>query len=155
MKKFIASFLLISGLILFQQCTQRPNNQLFDVMELNGKSPDEVTGILQLQPDSTFVRHFVEGKRFIQLYYAKDSSEFRYRDGKLIEIIIHKPVMKYLPESIISFGLHYRPPSCVDTSSFIRWYDYPEFKVISFYQVGVLNRSDGSRIFKAYFNYKD
>ena len=155
MNKIIASIFLISGLTLLQQCAQRHHDRLFDVTELKGKSPDEVAGILQLKPDSAFVRHFVEGERFIQLYYGTDSSEFRYRDGKLIEIIIHKPTMKYSPESIVSFGLNYRPPSSVDTSSFIRWYDYPEFKAVSFYMVGDKKSSNGSRIFKAYFNYKD
>lgn len=153
MKKIIVLIFVISGLTLFRQCVQKNSNRLFNVTELKGKSPDEVAGILQLKPDSAFVRHFVEGERYIQLYYSADSSEFRYRGGKLIEIIIHKPAVKYSPESIVSFGLNYRPPSSVDTSSFIRWYNYPDFKAISFYMVGDKKSFNGSKIFKAYFSY--
>ena len=146
---------MVSGMLIFQQCGQSQKDLLFDVTKLKGKDPEDVSRILKIDPDSTFIRHFVEGQRFIQLYYTADSSEFRYRNGKLIEIIIHKPAMKYSPESIESFGLNYRTPSSVDTSAFIRWYDYPGFDAISFYKVGNRIGNNGSEIFKAYFNYKD
>ena len=153
MNRIIVSILLISGMIPLQQCSKTNDDRLFDVTELKGKSPSAVYQILQTKPDSAFTRHFVEGDRFIQLYYDKDSSEFRYRAGKLMEIIIHKPDIDYLPESIEYFGLNYRTPSSADTSSYIRWDDYPGFKAVSFYMVGNKKSTEGSKIFKAYFNY--
>lgn len=153
MNRIIVSILLISGMILLQHCSDTHDERLFDVMKLKNKGPEEVCRILQIKPDSAFTRHFVEGDRFIQLYYDKDSSEFRYRAGKLMEIIIHKPDIDYLPESIEYFGLNYTTPSSADTSSYIRWDEYPGFKSVSFYMVGNKRSTEGSKIFKAYFNY--
>jgi len=154
MKKKILTVisLMVFIALLSQRCTQSDNNRLFNVTELKNNTPQQVIHIVGTQPDSSFNKRFINGEKYVQLYYKLDSAEFRYVKGRLAEIIVHKPAFGYKPENIEKFGLNYQSPSQTDTAVFIRWYNYPDFKAISFYRVGSKNKGRGSG-FKVYFNF--
>ncbi len=116
--------------------------------------PDKVKELLHAVPDSAFNRLILGKERFIQLYYSMDSSEFRFKDGKLLEVIVHKPELAYNPESITKFGLPFRKPTAEDTTAFFRWTnEYDGFDVINFFLVGSRNDS-GKTAYKIYFKLK-
>ena len=147
----ISLFVFIA--FLSQRCIQSDNNRLFNVTELNNTTPQQAIHLLGIQPDSTFKKRFVNKVKYVQLYYKLDSAEFRFVKGKLAEIIVHKPAFGYKPENIEKFGLNYQPPSQEDSAGFFRWYNYTDFKAVSFYRVGSRFKKKETG-FKVYFNYR-
>ena len=157
MKKSGLIFIIfVWSLLLFACSGSQPGNGLiFDATQIKGH-PDttEVKKLLHAVPDSSYYRLFFGQPRFIQLYYAMDSSEFRYKDGKLIEIIVNKPSMPYKPESIARFGLPSNPPTSQDSMAYIMWKNvFPEYEAVNFYLVGSKENS-GKKKYKVYFKLK-
>jgi hypothetical protein len=152
-KILTAVSLILFSTVVSQRCSQ-PNNKTFiNVTELKNNTPQQAIHLLGIQPDSSFNKRFVNGEKYVQLYYKPDSAEFRYVKGSLAEIIVHKPSFGYKPENIEKYGLSYQPPSQEDSAGFFRWYNYPDFKAVSFYRVGSKLRNKGT-CFKVYFNYR-
>ena len=153
-KKILTAVSLVLFIaVLSQRCTQSDNHTIFNVTELKNNTPQQAIHLLGIQPDSSFNKRFVNGEKYVQLYYQLDSAEFRYVKGRLAEIIVHKPAFGYKSENIEKFGLNYQSPSEEDTAGFFRWYNYPDFKAVSFYRVGSKYRNKGTG-FKVYFNYR-
>lgn len=155
MKKKILTLISLIVFIAFlsQRCTQSDNNTLFNVTDLRNATPQEAIHMLGTQPDSSFNKRFVNGVKYVQLYYKHDSAEFRFVKERLAEIIVHKPTFGCKPENIEKFGLNYQSPSQEDTAGFFRWYSYADFKAVSFYRIGSKYKMKGAG-FKVYFNYK-
>lgn len=149
-----SGIMYVSGLLLlFISCSSEVNEKYyFTADEISDHpGPDQVQERLHTAPDSAFHRLILGKERFIQLYYTMDSSEFRYKDGKLLEVIVHKPVLPYKPESITRFDLSFRKPTAEDSSAFFRWNKiYDGFDVINFYLVGSKN-DDRKTAYKIYF----
>ncbi len=145
MKRFI--FLLAVCLaLLFLSCNREKHEGEYFLQAsglTNQLSPDQVSNFMGSEPDSAFHRLIVGKKRFIQLYYAADSTEFRFKDNHLIEVIVHKPSLPWEPESITRLGLNYEPPTSEDTAAFYMWKDkFKGLNVVNFYLVGSKNHSD-------------
>jgi hypothetical protein len=135
MYKIIVSVLFIG---ILSACNQEHIDYFFTADQIkNHPTPEQVIKIMQREPDSAFNRLYFGKLRFIQLYYSEDSTEFRFKDGRLIEVIIHKPSIEYKPEKIEKFGLSYLEPDKQDTSAFFMWEkQYPGFDNINFYKIG-------------------
>ncbi len=153
-KKILTAVSLVLFIaVLSQRCSQSNNKTFINVTELKNNTPQQAIHLLGIQPDSSFNKRFVNGEKYVQLYYKLDSSEFRFVKGRLTEIIVHEPTFNFKPENIEKFGLNYQSPSEEDTAGFMRWYNYPDFKAVSFYRVGSKLRNKGT-CFKVYFNYR-
>jgi hypothetical protein len=136
--KFVFGFLFLLSFLFFTQCSQKQKEYFFKAKEIKcHPSPDQAKIIMQVEPDTSFNRLFFGKKRFVQLYFKQDSTEFRFKEGHLFEVIIHKPSLDYDPNSITKFGLKYQVPAEEDTNAFFRWKNqYEGFDVINFYKVG-------------------
>ena len=149
---------IIAGLLLFfSSCGSKTSNYYFKAAQIKDHpNPDKVKKIMNAEPDSSFTRWFLGKEWFVQLYYNKDSLEFRFnKNGKLLEVIINKPSFEYTPKSITRFGLPFREPNKKDTSAFFSWKNmYEGFDAISSYLVG-RRPSEGKTYFRMYFNLKD
>ena len=137
-------------------CNQHSNENiiLFRAEKLTGHpGPEQVEKIMRAEPDSAFNRLILGKPRYIQLYYDRDSSEFRYKDGRLLEIIVHKPVAPFSAEGVSSLGLPVKVPTAIDTSAYIKWDNvYDGFDVVTFYKVGI--RPDGRKVlYKVYLRF--
>jgi len=154
MRKFgfillIVVFVLIA---IIEGCGSHQMDYFFKADQIKDHpSPDQIEAIMNTKPDTSFYRLFFGKTIFIQLYYLADSVEFRFKDEKMIEAIIHKPTLECTPESITKFGLKYIEPAEQDTTAFFRWIkQYDGFDAINFYKVGSKKR--GSKInYKIYF----
>jgi hypothetical protein len=156
MRIFTAIPVLIMITVILISCGSENNGSYYFTAEAIKRHPDpeQLKEILKRDPDTVFNRLILGKERFIQLYYGFDSSEFRFKDGKLSEIIIHKPTLQYDPKSILQFGLPFVSPTDLDTVAFFRWRDiYDGFEVINFYLVGSSN--DGQKTsYKIYLKLK-
>lgn len=150
-------FGLVLLISLFMGCSDHHKEYFFEASQIKDHpTPNQVIAIMHTNPDSSFDQLFFGKNRFIQLYYKEDSVEFRFKDknGKLLETIIHKPSLTYLPESITKFGLKYIEPVEQDTSSFFRWKNqYNGFDMINFYKIGS-RKSKQKTNYKIYFRLK-
>ncbi len=144
---------LIMGLF-FTSCQPSANkNYLFNANKISyGLSPEKVIKLIGEKPDSSFDKIIIGKKRFIMLYFNRDSSEFRFDNNKkLIEVIVNKPEFPFSRHTIIEFGLPYRSPSHIDTTAFIEWRNiYDNFDIVNFYLVGD-KRYNRSVHYKIYF----
>lgn len=140
MKAFGSSFYVVAIFLMsiLTGCHNQQKSYFFEAGQIKDHpTPEQVIKIMQTEPDTAFNRLFYGKLRYIQLYNSQDSTEFRFKDGRLMEVIIHKPVMNYRPESIENFGLVYKKPAEWDTSAFFRWKkQYEGFDDINFYKVG-------------------
>ena len=150
-----ASFLgLIAIVILVTSCGIRHGNShyIFNAEQIKDH-PDtaEVKQMMDAAPDSSFYRLYFGKLRFIQLYYAQDSAEFRFKDGRLLEVIVNKPSLDYKPQSITRFGLPFKEPNSQDSTAFFMWKNlYEGFDAVNFYLVG--SKKDQRDInYKIYF----
>lgn len=139
--------------IVIQGC-KSPDDQnvLFDASVLTSHpDPEVVQDIMKVKPDSAFYKTLFGVEKFILLYNDKDSTEFRFQDNKLEEVIIHKPTMAYRPESISFFGLPLVQPTEEDTAAFFLWRNvYDGLEVVNFYKVGS-SPGDRTTRYKIYF----
>lgn len=158
MRKSAQIFILfLLAAVLFSCNNKKPQNGLiFDAARIKGH-PDttEVKKLLQATPDSSYYRRYFGQLRYIQVYNSMDSAEFRFKDNKLIEIIVNNPTVGYRPESITKFGLPLKPVTSQDTSAYFMWKNvYPDYSVVNYYLVG--NKDNGKKHrFKIYFKLKD
>ncbi|GET27243.1 hypothetical protein [Prolixibacter sp. NT017] len=158
MKKFVQIFIftLLVGLMFACNPQKQNNGLIFDAKLFKGH-PDttEVKKLLDARPDTAFYRLLFGRPRYIQMYDALDSTEFRFKHNKLIEIIVHKPTVAYSAESVTRFGLPFKSATSRDTSAYIMWKNvYPQYPVVNFYLVG--NKPNGNeKAFKIYFKLKD
>lgn len=139
-KKTISFLASISFLVIVFSCgtKQQKGDRLFDAERLIG-SPDTlaVKQMMNAEPDTSYYRWYFGKLRFIQLYASADSSEFRFKDGKLIEVVVNYPTLPFKPASITQFGLPFKVPSSQDSSAFFMWKNqYKGFETINFYLVG-------------------
>lgn len=152
--KFILSFFII--VLLLPACqTHKNDNMLFNASVLkNSDDPKEVISIIGAQPDTAFHKLIIGRPRYIQLYNNLDSTEFRFANNKLIEVIVHKPDFHFLDSTIIKFGLPFKKSTQMDTSAYITWKNvYKNMEVINFYLVG--SRKDNrAKRYKIYFKLK-
>lgn len=116
---------------------------------------DQVKKIMKQEPDSAFYRLYFGKEIYVQIYYKEDSTEFRFnKDLSLKEVIVNKPSLKYMPESITHFGLTYKEPNLNDPAAYFSWKDrYDGFDVINFYKVGSTKNKEGY-VYKIYFKLK-
>jgi hypothetical protein len=131
-------------------------NNLFDVNQLSyGYTPEKVIRIMGEEPDSAFNKTIMGKKRYILLYFDKDSSEFRFDKNKLLEVIVNKPEFPFTAQSITEYGFSFLEPSRIDSTAFILWnHVYKNFDVINFYLVG--SRGDNRSVrYKIYFKLED
>ena len=147
-------YLLFLLFPVFISCntSMKNNASLFDAAALTSHpDPDRVEAIMREKPDSAFYKTIFGVEKFIQLYYNKDSAEFRFHDNKLEEVIVNDPSLVYRPESITQFGLPFRVPTEEDTTAFFMWKnDYEGINVINFYKVGS-KPDDRETRYKIYF----
>ena len=157
MLKKVIFFIPYLIIILFVSSCNSPmkQNYLFDATKLSyGITPEKVIQIMGEKPDSAFNKVILGKERYIQLYYNKDSSEFRFAKNKFLEVIVHKPKYPFNAQSITEFGLDFKKPSQVDTTAFIKWdHVYDNFDVINFYLVGS-KMDDRSVRYEIYFRTK-
>lgn len=149
------SLFLIIILSAFSCHSPVKKNILFDAGRLcYGLTPEKVIRIVGQKPDSAFNKTIIGKKRYILLYFNKDSSEFRFDKNKLLEVIVNKPGFPFAAHTITAFGLPYREPSEYDSAAFIKWSDsYKNFDVINFYLVG--SRMDNRSVrYKIYLRMK-
>jgi len=143
---------IIFSISLFTHCNHKQKEYFFNAKQIeNHPDPNQIKIIMQAEPDSSFERLFYGKKRFIQMYYLQDSTEFRFKNGQLLEVIVHKPSVEYDPGSITKFGLKYKMPDEQDSTAFFRWKNqYAGFDVINFYKVGS-KKSDRKINYKIFF----
>ena len=157
-KKFARIFTFAALVALVHACNnQKPQNGLiFDAAQIKGH-PDttEVKKLLHAQPDTSYYRWYFGQRRFIQIYNSMDSTEFRFKANKLIEIIVNNPSINYQPESITHFGLPFQQPTAQDSSAYFMWKNvYEEYEVVNYYLVG--SKEKGRKYnFKIYFKLKE
>jgi len=127
-------------------------NVLFDASALAARpSPETVQEIMKMKPDSAFYKTLFGVEKFILLYNVKDSTEFRFQDNKLEEVIVNKPSMAYHPKSIAFFGLPLVQPTEVDTAAYFLWRNvFAGMEVVNFYKVGS-RPDDRTMRYKVYF----
>ncbi|HKJ43600.1 MAG TPA: hypothetical protein VKA27_16000 [Sunxiuqinia sp.] len=154
MKKIIV-FLGFCALVVFAiSCTnkQPKDEHLFDAKLL--KTTMDTTAVVKLmheEPDTSFYRWYFGRRRFIQMYNNADSTEFRFKKDRLVEVIVHKPTMAYEPKSITRFGLPLQPITSRDSSAYFMWKNvYRGFDVVNFYLNGDVPRGGIPR-YKVYF----
>ena len=154
MFKVIRFFIYYSLIILVvSSCnSSKQKDYLFDATQLSyGLTPEKVIEIMGEKPDSAFNKVILGKERYIQLYYNKDSSEFRFAKNMFLEAIVHKPKYPFNAQSITGFGLDFQEPSQIDTTAFIKWNNiYKNFDVINFYLVGS-KMDDRAVHYKIYF----
>ncbi len=153
--KYFSPILIISLYLL--SCQHPVNrNYLFDANKIYyGISPEKVIKIMGEKPDTSFNRIIIGKKRFIMLYFKKDSSEFRFDSKrKLVEVIVNKPDFPFSPQTITEFGLPLHNPSRADSTAFIEWKNvYPTCDMVNFFLVG--DKKDNRSIhYKIYFRLK-
>ncbi|HKK43105.1 MAG TPA: hypothetical protein VJ963_11895 [Bacteroidales bacterium] len=132
-------------------------NHLFDANKISfGISPEKVIKTMGEKPDSSFNKIIIGKKRYLMLYFNRDSSEFRFDNNKrLVEVIVNKPELPFLAQTITEFGLPFREPSQSDASAFIEWRNvYDNFDIVNFYLVGD-KRDNRSIHYKIYFRLKN
>lgn len=139
--------IILALAVVFVSCNHDNNSDgiLYRAENLTNRSrPEQVEKIMKAEPDSAFNRLILGKPRFIQLYYDKDSTECRFKDDRLLEVIVHKPLAKFSTASLSVLGLPNEPPTAIDTTAFIKWdHVYDGFNVITFYKVGT--RPDGRK----------
>ena len=154
MRKIVSFLSLIGLLVLVFSCgtKQQKGDQLFDANKLNESlDTTAVKKMMDAEPDTSYYRWYFGRKRFIQLYASADSSEFRFRDGKLIEVIVNSPELPYKPESITKFGLPFKAPDSQDSLAYFMWKkQYKGFDAINFYLIGDVHK-EGKAKYKIYF----
>ena len=153
-RKTVSFLASISLLVIVFSCgtKQQKGDHLFDAEKLIG-SPDTsaVKQMMNTEPDTSYYRWYFGKLRFIQLYASADSSEFRFKDGKLIEVVVNYPTLPFKPASIMQFGLPFKTPSSQDSSAFFMWKNqYEGFEAINFYLVGNTPKGVQNR-YKIYF----
>lgn len=125
---------------------------LFDATQLTYEiTPEKLIRIMGQKPDSAFNKTLIGKKRYILLYFNRDSSEFRFDKNRLLEVIVNKPQFPFAAQTITEFGLPFQNPSKTDTTAFIEWRNvYKNFDIINFYLVGD-KRDNRSVHYKIYF----
>ena len=148
----------LSFLAILIACSCNPKfrkNSQFDASRLNyGNTPEQVIKIIGVNPDTAFNKTILGKEYYILFFYKKDSSEFRFDNNKLSEVIVNKPVLPFSSSSITQFGLSLQEPTQTDSTAFIVWRGtYDNFDVVNFYLTGS-RKTDNSVSYKIYFKLK-
>lgn len=153
MKKIGIVLSVLAFVVLVVSCGMKKQKSYFFNASQIVDHPDttQVKKMMGVQPDSSYYRLYFGKLRFIQQYFAQDSLEFRFKDDKLIEVIVNKPSMDYQPKSITKFGLPFKEPSSEDSLAYYIWKnEYKGFDVVNFYRVGDILKNGKPR-YKVYF----
>lgn len=152
--KFITG--LIIAILFLSACqTRHKKNVLFDASALtHADTPDGIINRMDRKPDTAFYRLLIGKPRYIQMYDNLDSTEFRFANNKLIEIIVHKPDFPFADSTITKFGLPFKMHTQADTSAYLMWKKaFKNLEIVNFYLVG--SKKDNRSVrYKIYFKLK-
>lgn len=152
--KYFLGFLMV--ILSLSAChVPQKKSVLFNASVLtHSDSPQELVDIIGEKPDTAFHRFIIGKLRYIMMYNNLDSTEFRFAQNKLIEVIVHKPDYPFADSTITKFGFPFKPHTKADTTAFIMWdKGFKDMETVNFYKVGS-RKDERTARYKIYFRLK-